>query len=103
MSVDVSRRHPMELFVAQCGEHLGKGFAQRIDLPVHEHARVDGDALRRGQVGRTDERVQRTLPALKQIFREEAPVVLRAKPDAVPQVLARETHPRPSAFTSERW
>jgi len=67
MSVDVSRRHPMELFVAQCGEHLGKSLAQRVDLAVYEHARVDGDALRRGQVGRTDERVQRTLPAVKQI------------------------------------
>src|SRR6266436_3868267 len=34
-------------------------------------------------------------PARGRRFREEAAVVLRAKPDAVPQVLARETHPRP--------
>jgi len=86
MSVDVSRRHPMELFVAQRGEHFGKGLAQRIDLPVHEHARVDGDALRRGQVGRTDESVQRTVPAVKQI--PEQPLRLG------------EVHPSTSVSTS---
>ena len=86
MRVHVPRGHFEERFVAQRDHQLGEHLAQRVDLPVKEHARVDRDPLVRGQVRRPDERVERPPAALQQ----------------VPEELLGlgEVHPRTSVSTS---
>src|SRR5205823_1809488 len=49
MVVDVPGSDLEEAFVAQGGNDLGKHLPQGVDLAVQEHARVDRDALFRGQ------------------------------------------------------
>src|SRR5438128_2927847 len=70
MRVDVPGSDLEERFVAEGGNDLWKHFPQCVDLAMEEHARVDRDALFRGQRRRADERVQRTVGALEQIPEE---------------------------------
>ena len=70
MLAHVPHRRFEEGFVAERGNHFGKHLAQRVDLPVKEHARIDRDPFLRGQVRRSDEDAQRTLATLQQLPEE---------------------------------